>query len=145
MQYHFSYLTFKIFPMASKMFDLDNICPLNFLVKHLRTWSPNNLVPFSPGEHDWGYHFVSSLRKAPFSFRHLAWKICLESLFFHPFCSEEEIFLKKRIKPWTLQLKWEILTIRSFFSSKILCNKNNKNVNYSPGTINLFFSCWAFS
>jgi len=31
-----------------------------------------NLVPFSLGEHGWGYHFASYLKKVPFSLGHLA-------------------------------------------------------------------------
>jgi hypothetical protein len=72
-------------------------------------WS--NLVPFSLGEHGWGYHFVSSLRKVLFSLGHLAWKSLPKAFFFIHFFHGRKIEFEKRIKPLTLCLKGEILTI----------------------------------
>jgi hypothetical protein len=112
------------------MFDLDKIFPMwffcqtfgnlflgqptpfflkKFFHKIIIPWS--NLVPFSLGELGWGYHFVSSLGKALFSLGHLAWRSWRKAFFFIHFFHGRKIEFEKRIKPLTLCLKGEILTI----------------------------------
>ncbi len=55
-KHHFRHPRWKSFPMIYKMFDLNNICHLSFLVKHLRIFSPREVaprgiwIPFSYGE-----------------------------------------------------------------------------------------------
>jgi hypothetical protein len=109
----------------------------------LRFCSIRQLNPFSLGEHGWDYHFISPSKKILFSSRHLAWRSRL-NIFFHPFCSLKDNFFEKRIKAWTFWLKGEILTSISFFPFKILCKKNNWNVNHSSNIILKYKkSCWA--
>jgi hypothetical protein len=69
----------KLNPFSLKKFPPKGNCFLGKLTH-------GNLVIFSPREHGWEHHFVSSLGKVPISLRHFTWKNSLR-LFFHPFCS----------------------------------------------------------
>jgi hypothetical protein len=77
------------------MFDMGKKYPCIFLLNNHKNALRDNLIPFSWGEHGWGYHFASSPRKVIFFFKEFSLKKLFKCFFPSIFFMEGKQNLKK--------------------------------------------------